>query len=81
MLSIEIRVNGHPVAIIESHREPVGGGIADYPYRGFQFPLDRDDSTKLVEGKVEGHHFRDGIFELSRRILECACVSTGQTHE
>ena len=71
MLSIEIRVNGHPVSVIEAYRDPTGGGVADYPYRGWQFPLDRDDDPKWYEGVVRGHHFRDGIHELARRIYEC----------
>ena len=71
MLSIEIRVNGHPVSVIEAYRRPTGEGVADYPYRGWNFPPDPDGDPQWYEGVVKGHRFLDGIHELARRIYEC----------
>ena len=73
MLSIEIKVNGVPCFVINSHRGfEHGKGRSDYPYRGICFPLGLV-GPEVFTGMVEEHAFKDGLMELSRRILECAC--------
>ncbi len=73
MLSIEIKVNGHPIAVIEAYNDGLGGDVADYPYRALAFSMKRDEPSKTFKGTVEAHKFSDGILELSRRMLECIC--------
>lgn len=77
MLSIEIKVNGRPVAVIEAYNDGNRAGgrasVADYPYRGFAFGKNFCDDPKVFEGTVKAHNYRDGILELSRRMLECIC--------
>lgn len=74
MLSIEIKVNGRPVAVIEAYNDTAGfGQISDYPYRGFQFSEDFGTDPAVFEGVVKGHDRRKGILELARRMLECIC--------
>ena len=81
MLSIEIRVNGHPVSVIEAYRRSAGGGVADYPYRGWHFPIDPDGDPQWYEGVVKEHRFEDGIHELARRIYECIELEPGQDRQ
>lgn len=79
MLSIEIKVNGVPCIVINSNRGLTmyehGEQRSDYPYRGISFPISHGDPT-VFTGTVEEHGFKDGLMELSRRILECACDET-----
>ncbi len=81
MMSIEIKVNGVPCVVINSHRGLQHHDFpkdfrCDYPYRGIEFPLGQG-KPKVFAGMVEEHDFNDGLMELSRRILECVCDQTG----
>ena len=78
MMSIEIKVNGRPVAVIEAYNDGIDGlhglKVADYPYRGFAFSQNFDGpTTEEFRGTVRGHKYDAGILELSRRMLECIC--------
>ncbi len=77
MLSIEIKVNGMPVATFTAYNNGSGIDVADYPYRGFRFPVHRKDGAETFSGTVKAHSQHDGILDLSRRILECVVSGDG----
>jgi len=85
MLSIEIKINGTPCVVINSHRAALSYGSMLYPpsranylYRGIVFPQYRDGDPEIFTGTVKGHDYDNGILELSKRILECVCDTTEQ---
>lgn len=79
MLSIEIRVNGHPVGMIEGHRGDMVSDRAEtvkdptivafqYPYRATFLPLKIDGPPITYQGAVD-HNFYDGMEKLASLIL------------
>ena len=71
MLSIEIKVNGNPVGVVEAYRGPgfEGSDVHDYSYRAVFFPLDMAEKPKVKTGSVI-HGFSEGMAVLCERIMK-----------
>jgi hypothetical protein len=71
MLSVEIKVNGTPVAVF--HARNTGSGYAEdvhtYDYTGADFPLKMDDVPNTKTGKF-AHKYHQGIVRCVYRMLE-----------
>jgi len=77
MLSIEIRVNGQPVGVVEAHRgqrtsDPFQDDETtmafEYPYRATFFPLSIGDTPCIYEGAVK-HRYHDVMEVLAGLLL------------
>ena len=65
-LSIEIRVNGHPVSVITAHNK-TAGELSYYDGQGVVFQMDGNPvSFGLVDIK---HHRNEGIIKLASILL------------
>jgi|CXWL01.1.fsa_nt_gi antitoxin (DNA-binding transcriptional repressor) of toxin-antitoxin stability system len=70
-LSIEIRVNGHPVATIVAHNTYTDvHGVASYDGQGVLFDQNGEPSSFLLT--VPSHKRADGIIPLTTKLLKAA---------
>lgn len=78
-LSIEIRVNGHPVAVVDAHntgRWP-GESMQEYEGRSVHFRLDGETDTASL---YTFHDHPDGILILAAKLLnQAADAAKGKT--
>lgn len=74
MLSIEIRVNGHPVGTVSAYRgdrqftSPGDDIVFEYPYRASFFSIHHDDEPYISTGYVS-HAYDEGMEVLAAKIL------------
>ena len=71
-LSIEIRVNGHPVAVVDAHNTGryVGDDSNEYEARSVHFRLDAV-TTDAAKFRL-AHRYGDGILVLAAKLLNQA---------
>jgi hypothetical protein len=74
MLSIEIRVNGSPITVIDARNvATLPNGKCTYEFRAMTLPLEMADAPETKTGTV--YHYRsDGINELAIELLKTAIL-------